>query len=128
MQDDTDILEIDGLSAPSSFTSQQWDHLATPGPTTTPLNGFVAVLDALGGQHFSYKAVHDFVNLRDWVLKTLRQGAVQQIKMVADNMTEMTINDTVVLAYTRGIEYEDAWAFCHLLRIFQAVFFEHGYY
>ena len=87
-----------------------------------PRPGFVAVLDALGAKNFTLHEADQFLNARDEVLTVLGNLAKEQIKVEPDDLKTFIFNDTIVLAFLSELTYQGAWAFCHVLRGFEALF------
>lgn len=94
------------------------------GSPLRPLHGFVAILDALGAKNYSAQEAEQFLRSRDEFIPFISSIAEQQIKINPNDFQRFIFNDTVVLTYVRGRTFQDAWAFCHVLRVFQSVFLQ----
>lgn len=96
----------------------------TGGSPSKPIQGFVAILDALGASAYSGAEAEEFLKSRDQVIALITELAKEQIKVDPTLLKRFIFNDTVVLAHVRGITFQDAWEFCHVLRAFESFFIE----
>lgn len=94
------------------------------GSPSKPLHGFVAILDALGAKNYSALEAEQFLKSRDEFIPFISSIAEQQIKIDPNDFQRFIFNDTVILTYVRGRTFQDAWAFCHVLRVFQTIFLQ----
>jgi hypothetical protein len=95
---------------------------ASIGSPFEPAHGFVAVLDALGAKNYSPREAEVFLQSRDEFFPFITTIAERQLKINVKDLKRFIFNDTVILAYVRGQTWQDAWAFCHILRAFETWF------
>lgn len=94
------------------------------GSPSRPLHGFVAILDALGAKNYSAREAEQFLKSRDEFIPFIGDIAERHIKIDPNDFQRFIFNDTVILTYVRGRTFQDAWAFCHVLRVFQSIFLQ----
>ncbi|HEV8347587.1 MAG TPA: hypothetical protein VGQ16_13490 [Vicinamibacterales bacterium] len=94
------------------------------GSPSRPLHGFVAILDALGAKNYGAREAEQFLKSRDEFIPFISKIAEEQIKIEPNDFQRFIFNDTVILTYVRGRTFQDAWAFCHVLRVFQSIFLQ----
>jgi hypothetical protein len=107
---------------PSDETIKVSEELT--GSPSEPLPGFVAVLDALGASTYSKDELEQFLQARNQIVDLVAKLAEEQIKINPKHLRRFVFNDTIILAYVRGVTYQAAWDFCHILRVVEAFFLE----
>jgi hypothetical protein len=88
----------------------------------TPVNGLVAILDALGTKLLSLAEAIEFVALRDSIQAfTERVVETSLSGLDMNRLSKFTFNDTVVYAYEplSGVTLGEVERFCHVLRVFE---------
>ena len=83
---------------------------------------FVAILDALGADHYSREQVKRFLKSRDAVAEDVKKSVEEYLKdFKLDRLGRFVFQDTIILTYlTDGDDdFKDLLVFGHVLRLFQ---------
>ncbi|MGB2713517.1 MAG: hypothetical protein WBC51_05015 [Vicinamibacterales bacterium] len=95
------------------------------GSPAEPVQGVVAVLDALGAAVYSREEADRFLQARDQVMKLLNETATTaSFRIDKSGLMRFIFSDTVVLTYVRRepLNTDDINGFCGLLRTVEAYF------
>lgn len=109
-----------------SATPSETLKLADVGSPSKPLQGLVAILDALGAASYSRDEAEQFLQSRDLVMEATQDIVGSSLKRFEeDRLKRFTFNDTVVLAYLLDDltiqAIRDVETFCHVLRTFETL-------
>jgi len=74
---------------------------------STPTEGCVALLDALGARSYGLEEAAVFLGARDQIVEDVRKAATETPRIESDNFRVFVFNDTIVLTYPSWVARMD---------------------